>query len=75
MMAGGIAGFEGDLVGALHDGNAVGIERVAQDIPRPRDAECEEALQPIQMPLEGRSLERLPCRYQLPDARLKEVME
>jgi len=36
---GGIAGFEGDLIGALHDGDAVGNERVAQDVPRPRDAE------------------------------------
>ena len=36
---GGIAGFEGDLVGAFHDGDAVGNERVAQDVPRPRDAE------------------------------------
>ncbi len=30
---------EGDLVGALHDGDAVGIERMAQDVARPRDAE------------------------------------
>jgi hypothetical protein len=30
---------EGDLIGALHDGDAVGNERVAQDVPRPRDAE------------------------------------
>ncbi len=29
----------GDLVGALHDGDAVGNERVAQDVSRPRDAE------------------------------------
>ena len=36
---GGIAGFEGDLVGALYDGDAVGNERVAQHVPRPRDAE------------------------------------
>ncbi len=36
---GGIAGFEGDLIGALHDGYAVGNERVAQHIPGPRDAE------------------------------------
>ena len=36
---GGVAGFEGHLVGALHDGDAVGNERVAQDVPRPRDAE------------------------------------
>ena len=36
---GGIAGFECDLVGAFHDGDAVGNERVAQDVPRPRDAE------------------------------------
>jgi len=36
---GGIAGFEGDLVGAFHDGDAVGNERVAQDVARPRDAE------------------------------------
>ena len=36
---GGIPGFEGDLVGALHDGDAVGNERVAQDVARPRDAE------------------------------------
>ncbi len=36
---GGIAGFEGDLVSALHDGDAVGNERVAQDVPRPRDAQ------------------------------------
>ena len=36
---GGIAGFEGDLVGAFYDGDAVGNERVAQHVPRPRDAE------------------------------------
>ena len=36
---GGIAGFEGDLIGAFHDGDAVGNERVAQHVPRPRDAE------------------------------------
>jgi hypothetical protein len=30
---------EGDLVGAFHDGDAVGNERVAQHVPRPRDAE------------------------------------
>jgi hypothetical protein len=30
---------EGELIGALHDGDAVGNERVAQDVPRPRDAE------------------------------------
>jgi len=30
---------EGDLVGALQDGDAVGNERVAQDVARPRDAE------------------------------------
>ena len=36
---GGIAGFEGDLVGAFHDGDAVGNEGVAQDVPGPRDAE------------------------------------
>jgi hypothetical protein len=36
---GGVVGFEGDLVGALHDGDAVGNERVAQNVPRPRDAE------------------------------------
>jgi len=36
---GGVAGFEGDLIGAFHDGDAVGNERVAQHVPRPRDAE------------------------------------
>ena len=35
----GIAGFEGDLIGAFHDGDAVGNEGVAQHVPRPRDAE------------------------------------
>ena len=36
---GGIAGFEGDLVGALLDADAVGNQRVAQHVPGPRDAE------------------------------------
>ena len=36
---GGVSGFEGDLVGALDFGDAVGDERVAQAVCRPLDAE------------------------------------